>query len=70
MKKQVCSAVYNLRTGEVREYTLPPRHAVVAAYAQAHGDFNTWEYAKYKDLVEEGRYSYCIGDWAVLKGKE
>lgn len=53
--------VHNLATDETLSYTLPPREAVIAAYAQSRGDFNTWDYEKrYGKLVEKGRWTVTI----------
>ena len=60
--------VRNLTTLETKEYTCSPRDAVMAAYAQEKGDFNTWECEqKYGHLVREGRACYGLGDWATFK---
>lgn len=60
--------VRNLATGQVLRYTCPPRQAVVAAYAQEHKDFNTWQYAeRYDSRVEEGQYTYLLGNWGSFK---
>lgn len=58
--------VMNLATGEVRTYDLDPRAAVIAAYAQGLGDFNTWDYGKrYANIhVVETPTIYNLGDWA------
>jgi hypothetical protein len=64
--------VRNLSTLETKEYTCSPRDAVTAAYAQEHGDFNTWNYEqKYGLLIRERRACYGLGDWATFKdGRE
>ena len=36
--------VTNLATLQTAEYSCSPEEAVIAAHAQQHGDFNTWEY--------------------------
>jgi len=36
--------VRDLAGGPTQAYTLPPASAVVAAYEQARGNWNTWEY--------------------------
>jgi len=55
----------NLRTQAESYYHGPtPREAVIAAYAQSRGDWNTWDYHKnYDHLVEVGRHHFFIGDW-------
>lgn len=60
--------VLNLSTGETQLYTCGPRKAVIAAYAQARRDFNTWTYRKtYGPLVREGRVSVACGDFTAMK---
>lgn len=58
--------VVNLATGAERVYSLPPRAAVIAAYAQGRGDWNTWAYAeRYGRQVETGRWHLICGDWTA-----
>jgi hypothetical protein len=60
--------VNNLLTKEKREYVgITPRQAVIAAYAQEHNDWNTWDYGKYDQQVLAGDWSYVCGNWQVLK---
>lgn len=49
--------VYGLLHMEVRHYVgISPREAVIAAYAQSIGDYNTWEYEhRYGHLAKEYR---------------
>lgn len=63
--------VFNLRTGDWQTYVgILPSQAVVAAYAQSQGDWNTWNYeTNYRDkgLVRFGqslRTVFC-GDFAA-----
>ncbi len=69
--------VMNLAQGSVSTYVgISPRQAVIAAYAQSKGDFNTWDYAKYERLVESGGglhgqehptpAVYLIGDFSAF----
>ena len=63
----ICLAI-NLATGEERTFVgLSPEQAAMAAYAQQHGDWNTWDYeAKYKHLVKSTGLLKCgCGDWGV-----
>jgi len=61
------TTVHNLRTGAEQAYSCTPREAVIAAYAQERGDWNTWNYAAtYGDMVTTGGYSVACGDWAAL----
>jgi hypothetical protein len=47
--------VFNLATYDEQTFSCSPREAVIAAYAQSLGDFNTWDYEeRYGKLV---RYS-------------
>lgn len=64
--------VRNLATLETREYSCSPREAVIAAYAAARGDWNTWDYElHYGSRVRESELCYSIGDWATFKdGRE
>ena len=49
-------------------YTCEPRIAVICAYAQSKGDFDTWEYdEKYNHLIEEGPEIYLCGNFGVFK---
>lgn len=62
------TTVFNLATQEHIEYSCTPAEAVVAAYAQARKDWNTWQYqARYGHLLTEGQYSVACGDFAALK---
>jgi len=60
--------VFNLYTGEfVGTWFLSPIGAVVAAYAQSKGDFNTWDYEeKYRSLIKMGTVSVTCGDFSAL----
>jgi len=60
--------VMNLATRKIVTYTCTPREAVIAAYAQERKDWNTWQYSeRYDRLVEEGQWTFLIGDWSVFK---
>ena len=60
--------VLNLSTQQEQVYTCSPKEAVIAAYAQSLGDWNTWDYAeKYSNLVMEGKVSFSCGDFAAMK---
>lgn len=67
-EKRMVTKVFNLKTGEfIATYTLKPKNAVKAAYAQfIMRDFNTWNYAKYDDKVVSGNLSVSCGDFAAL----
>ena len=60
--------VLNLATRQHIPYTCSPREAVIAAHAQARGDWNTWDYEKrYGHLVTEGRRVITCGDFTAIK---
>jgi len=51
-------------------YMLPPKQAVIAAYAQNLNDFSTWDYErKYDDLVVIGDKTIACGDYCTMKGE-
>jgi hypothetical protein len=59
--------VLNLATGDRQYYTCSPREAVIAAYAQARHDWNTWDYAlRYAGLVETGDHVVTCGDYSAF----
>ena len=60
--------VLNLTTGKHTTYSLPAEEAVVAAYEQSRGNFNTWQYATFADHPEarRGQYSVSCGDFAAI----
>jgi hypothetical protein len=39
------------------------RQAIIAAYAQSRGDWNTWDYEKYAHLVRANANGYRLGDF-------
>lgn len=60
------TVVTNMRTGEELHYSLPPREAVIAAYAYGRRDGSTWTYQeRYGRLVEMGQHFFFAGDWAA-----
>ena len=59
--------VINLWTEEKREFKLPPQEAVVAAYAQEHGDYDTQGYAeKYNKFVFVATVTVTCGNWSAF----
>jgi len=59
---------FNMRTGEHVCYSgVTARRAVVCAWAQAHGDNNTWDYARYEADVRETEYAVYLGDWGCRR---
>lgn len=61
------TTVVNLRTLEERVYTLPPEQAVVAAWRQSKGDWATWEYHKFADVVRSGELTVSVEDFCAFK---
>lgn len=62
--------VINLKTDEALYYSqMLPKQAVINAYAQSRKDGNTWGYQQYEPLVQEGKHTYSIDDWCVLKAQ-
>lgn len=65
--------VLNLRTGNYQIYSLPPKEAVVAAYAQSLGDWNTWQYAETyepREFTINSRSYVTLGDMTARVAKE
>lgn len=63
--REVC--VLDLATGKKKVYSCSPREAVMAAHAQEHGDWNTWDYeSRYGDLVRFGQHTVLCGDWSTF----
>ena len=61
--------VYKIdNTGDIVEhaiYSLEPDEAVLAAWRQDQGDYNTWTYDKFKDHVKKDKFGYICGNfWA------
>ena len=62
----------NLATGEERVFdkTLHPAEAVMTAFLQDTGDYNTWDYkdrmANMLDACVFGRKTVCYGDWSAF----
>lgn len=58
--------VRNLRTGEEQTFSCAPQEAVVAAFAQERGDFNTWEYReRYAGVVVFNQATVSAGEWSA-----
>ena len=60
--------VLNLDTGKHTTYSLPPEEAVVAAYEQSLGNFNTWQYKAFADHPEarRGQYRVSCGNFSAI----
>ena len=71
MNKFYDGTVLNLYTGEYSYYSkeIHPSEAVIAAYAQSKGDWNTWLYEKYEDLLRESEDCVFCGDFSTFKRK-
>lgn len=64
--------VMNLKTSEKVEYgvDLDPKMAVICAWRQRDfKDYNTWNYSKYLELVEENKLTFLLNDWSVFKDR-
>lgn len=62
--------VYNLSTGEIRTYgpTIGPREALILAYRQSRGDYNTWNDGYFTGVaVTECELTMVAGDWSVFR---
>ncbi len=60
------TTVYKLGTKSTFTYSLPPKNAVIAAYAQDHDkNFNTWTYHEYNNQVLEGKHGWHLGDYSA-----
>lgn len=60
--------VLNLETGKHSTYSLSPKEAVVAAYEQSRGNYNTRQYAAFAEHPEarRGQYSVLCGNFTAL----
>jgi len=64
-------AVIDLRTGKVcAEYSCTPEEAVVAAYMQSRGDYNTWDYDTGLARVGLSGLTVSCGDFAAMRTDE
>jgi hypothetical protein len=62
--------VFNMSNNDTRTYVgITPREAVIAAYAQEHSDWNTWDYSKKEFPIEDGAVYICCGHWCASKVK-
>lgn len=61
--------VFNMTTSERRSYGLSPEEAVVAAYKQEHGDYNTWEKGKTPPITY-GNFTLACGEWCAFRPSE
>lgn len=60
------TSVFNLATGESRFYTCSPEEAVIAAFAQERGDWETWNYRRrYAYHVRKSQHGVSCGNWVA-----
>jgi len=60
--------VYNLSNDDSSQYSCSAIEAVIAAYAQSRGDYNTWDYShNYSHLVVVAPISVSIGDFSAFR---
>ena len=63
--------VLNLDTGVTLNYSIPPQQAVVAAFEQARGNWNTWAYPANHSKLRfgpSGKTVSCGPFCAMLQG--
>ncbi len=54
--------------GDFVHYSCTAEEAVMAAHAQAHGDFNTWDYhERYGSLLTHGNRTVACGDYIAVR---
>jgi hypothetical protein len=63
--------VFNMITGaEIKYCGCTAKEAVIAAFAQDRGDWNSWDYeTRYAHLVQHGHWHFFCGDFAVRFAK-
>ena len=66
-RKMPISRVFDLTSDRVREYSLNPREALIAAYEQDRGNWDTWTYKDSMIDITVGRYTYFSGNLSVKK---
>jgi len=62
--------VVNLKTGKELFYSLPPEEAVVCAFMQEKGSFNTFEYDYTIARLSNSRKTVNCGDFASAMEKK
>ena len=63
----VITEVTNLVTHEKKTYSLMPTDAVVAAYHQEHGNFNTWTYDADRPKCVYSELHVACGGWVARR---
>lgn len=61
------TTVYTLGGQVEQVFNLPPKEAVIAAYEQSKGNYNTWTYPDNPDYLVWGKRTVCAGNFAALK---
>jgi hypothetical protein len=63
------TTVFNMQTADELTYSLPAAVAVVAAFEQDRGNWNTWTYPTPENhpLFAVGKYSVSCGDFSAMK---
>ena len=66
--KQIAIEVSNMTATEKQIFVgISPKMAVISAYAQSIGDFNTFDYErKYGDRVHEASLTFTLGNFAAF----
>jgi hypothetical protein len=59
------TAVMDMNTGEFESYLLRPEDAVIVAYAHSIGDYDVFNYGKYRPQLIWGRWSVACGDFCA-----
>ena len=61
--------VMNLSTGDIVSFiNLTPKEALIATFEQQERhNYKTWEYDFNKYVINEGKLTISLGDWAVFK---
>ncbi len=66
------TTVLNLATCHEQTFSCSPREAVIAAYAQSRGDFNTWDYEKnygtqVLGIMQPTHTTWNLGDFSAIE---
>lgn len=70
LQEMPMTAVLNLDNYNEQIYSLSPREAVIAAYAQSRGDNNTWDYEKrYGKMVKKHGRTWILGEYTAVDKK-
>lgn len=58
--------IFNLATGETRDYSCPANEAVVCAYEQERKNWSTWQYDYSKAVISKSKKTISCGNWAAI----